>query len=138
MGLGMDGNQEAVLSTWTTTMKRFCALMCVGLVMVFATVLLTTPPLATASGSYSGRPPKPPEHIDAAKYELGKNLFNGKTTPSATGASKAEQAKRLGGLQEKLPKRVQQTVNLPALAGKLAPAEQQALEYYLSVRYKVK
>ena len=90
------------------------------------------------SGTYAGRPPRPPENIDAPKYELGKNLFVGTVLPKSGTADKAGQEARLKRLQDKLPRKVQPTVNLPALAGKLTPEQLAGVEYYLAVRFKVK
>ena len=58
-------------------MKRFSALVCLALMVA------ATPVALLGSGSYAGRPPKPPDHIDAAKYELGKNLITGRITPTS-------------------------------------------------------
>lgn len=90
------------------------------------------------SGTYAGRPPRPPENIDSGKYELGKNLFMGTVLPKAGSGDKASQESRLKRLQDKLPRKVQPTVNLPALAGKLTPEQLAGVEYYLAVRFKVK
>jgi hypothetical protein len=101
-------------------------------------MLAVVPVLTFGSGSYAGRPPKPPEHIDSAKYELGKNLITGRLTPSSQSADRKAQSARLKELQDQLSKRVQATVNLPALSGKLSPEQLDGLEYYLLIRYKVK
>ncbi len=113
-------------------MKQLCLRMCliVG--------LGAAPMPAFASGSYTGRPPKPPEHIDASRYELGKNLVLGNLAPSGSAPDAAKQSARLKELQGRLPRKIQSTVNLAALGGKLSADQQGALEYYLSVRYKVK
>lgn len=113
-------------------MKRFSALVCLALMVA------ATPVALLGSGSYAGRPPKPPDHIDAAKYELGKNLITGRITPTSQATNRSSQALRFKELQEKLPKRVQSSVNLAALSGKLSPEHQEGLEYYLLIRYKVK
>ena len=113
-------------------MKQLCLRMCL------IVALSAAPIAARASGSYSGRPPKPPEHVDAAKYELGKNLFAGTLPATSKAPDAAKQEARLKELQSRLPKRVQSGSNLLALAGKLSAPQQEALEYYVSVRYKVK
>jgi hypothetical protein len=100
--------------------------------------LAAAPLLAPGSGSYTGRPPKPPEHLDAARYELGKNLCLGRLIPTSGSADRAAQESRLKELQGKLPRRAQPTLNLPALAGKLSAEQLAGLEYYLFIRYKVK
>ena len=38
--------------------------------------------LALASGSYTGRPPRPPASIDRGMYELGKKVFAGEFAPA--------------------------------------------------------
>lgn len=96
------------------------------------------PEAVWASGSYTARIPKPPEHVDGAKYELGKNLVLGKAAPSGAAANAAVQRTRLQTLQSKLPKKVQAGTDLTALAGKLSTKEEDALQYYIQVRYKVK
>lgn len=113
-------------------MKRFLTLLWCALVLsMWSGAVL-------GSGTYAGRPPKPPDNIDAAKYELGKNLFMGKLLPKAGAGDKPTQETRLKGLQNRLPKKVQPTVNLPALAGKLTPEQMAGVEYYLAIRFKVK
>jgi hypothetical protein len=74
--------------------------------------------------------------VDA--YHRGKQIFTGGMTLSdVPSVSVLDQAARLTALQGKLPQQVQQTVALPALAGKLRPENLQALEYYLAIRYKI-
>jgi hypothetical protein len=103
--------------------------------------LLFAPLVASASGSYSARPPRPPtpSTIDADKYNLGKHIFSGQAElGQATADKTVQQSPRLKELQNKLPKAAQKNADLPGLAGKLSPAQLSALEYYLEVRYKVK
>ena len=95
---------------------------------------------AFGSGSYGGRPPKPPTSaVDSGQYNLGKDIYSGKANLGQASATTAtSQSARLKDLQAKLPKSAQKTVNLPELAGKLDAAQLSALEYYLEVRYQVK
>jgi len=108
--------------------------------LILPSVCLVSSSGLWASGSYTPRPPQPPAHVieDSGKYELGKAIFLGKAAfqASANVESEAQRA-RLADLQEKLPARVRKTVDLPSLAGRLAPAQLLALEYFLKVRYKV-
>jgi hypothetical protein len=113
-------------------MKRFLA------VLGCLVALFVMPGSVLGSGTYAGRPPKPPDNIDAAQYELGKNLFMGTVLPKAGVGDKPAQEARLKRLQDRLPRKVQPTVNLPALAGKLTPQQLAGVEYYLAVRFKVK
>jgi hypothetical protein len=104
-------------------------------------------PLALeGSGSYSSRPPRPPALIqmtkdaDKEKYELGKRIYSGKARLSgqpATDAAKTQQA-RLRTLQARLPASAQKKTNLTTLAGRLTPAEMDALEYYVNKRFPIK
>jgi hypothetical protein len=94
---------------------------------------------ALASGSYPGRPPQPPSKVDAAKYNLGKQIYTGKAALGAPSANlAAQQSPRLTELQGKLPTSAQNDVKLPELAGKLNATQMEALEHYLYVRFKVK
>lgn len=108
--------------------------------------LAVAPSLLMASGSYSARPPRPPTLIerskdaDKEKYELGKHIYSGKARlsgqPNAE-AAKAQEA-RLKALQTRLPESARKNTSLPALAGRLTPAEIDALEYYVNKRFAIK
>lgn len=106
-------------------------LLCI-LMLFFATC-------AFASGSYSGRTPRPPGS-DASQYELGKAIYLGRVATGArvAGAStRAQQQEKLARWQGQLP----HTATPPALqdlAGRLTPPQLDALEYDLRVRYKMK
>lgn len=107
------------------------------LVLLFAVFAL--PLSAVSSGSYSGRPPIPNVSVDTDKYHLGKKLFAGKVALGEASAALLDQQKpRLQELQKKLPENVQESVTLPAMAGKLNAQQMEALDYYISVRYKIK
>jgi hypothetical protein len=94
--------------------------------------------VAHASGGYSGVF-TPPAVVDRAKFELGKQIYSG----SATLASEtdpetlAAQQPILARWQENLPKSQKKKVDLPALAGRLSPAQLQALSHFLEVRFRV-
>lgn len=109
--------------------KRFLPLL-------LGCLLLVLPLRALASGSYPGRPPQPPPTIDAAKYHVGKQIFTGQAaSDQSLPTAVAPQQARLQELQAALPSKAQQTVNLPALAGKLSTDRLEALEYYLASNY---
>ncbi|MDX1984953.1 MAG: hypothetical protein SFV51_32070 [Bryobacteraceae bacterium] len=99
-----------------------------------------------ASGSYSTRPPRPPEAViqNSRRYELGKTIFAGKLElrSPAPGAERGQtervQAERLKELQSRLPTAKRLSVDLPAFAGKLTPDQMAALAYFLEIRYKIK
>lgn len=99
-----------------------------------------------ASGSYSTRPPRPPDAViqNSRRYELGKAIFAGKLElkSAAPGAERGQaervQAERLRELQTRLPSSKRSSVDLPAFAGKLTPDQMAALEYFLEIRYKLK
>jgi len=108
--------------------------------LILPSVCLVSSSGLWASGSYTPRPPQPPAHVieDSGKYELGKAIFLGKAVfQTPANLENLAQRARLADLQEKLPARVRKTVDLPSLAGKLAPVQLAALEYFLKVRYKV-
>lgn len=82
---------------------------------------------AFASGSYSGRPPKPPAvggemKMDRAKYGLGQKIYEGRATLTGGGSAEA-QRERLKMAQAKLPADAMKIKDLPALAGKLSAGE---------------
>lgn len=92
-----------------------------------------------ASGSYSSRPPQPPDAViqNSRRYELGKAIFAGKLDLKDR-APQAAQLERLKDLQGRLPASKRASADLPALAGKLSPDQMTALEYFLEIRYKIK
>lgn len=120
------------------TMQKYVYCWRPRLLLLAASTLLL--PAARASGTYPGRPPQPPANIveTAQQYELGKAVFGGKAALTNQAASeKSTQLARLTALQNKLPAAAKKTVSLPDLAGKLSKAQMNALEYFLSVRYKI-
>jgi hypothetical protein len=104
--------------------------------LFLALLLCALPSSALASGSYSGRPPRPPESESRTLYLIGKNIFNGKTRLDSSGNS-AEYHGELIELQKKLPSRAGAKVDLPKFSGMLSARQFMGLKHYLSVRYKV-
>ncbi len=101
-------------------------------------LILVWPLTALGSGSYSHKLSRASSAINAAKYHRGKQIFTGQArydNGSSTPASQHEA--RLKELQALLPQEAQGSVNLPQLAGKLRADHLEALEYYLSVRYRI-
>jgi len=114
-------------------MKQLRQLLTLGLVAA----CLALPVTASASGSYTARPPQPGvagKSLDRAKYSLGQKLFTGKVQPSAQ-ADAATQTERLKRLQGLLPEKTAAKKDLPALAGKLTGEQLDALDYYVTKRY---
>ena len=111
--------------------------------ILFLLLCCALPLGARASGSYTARPPRPPTPkesatLDNEKYALGKKIFTGKAKLKAeTDAPAAQQETKLKELAGKLPKSVKEADKLPGLAGKLSARDLEALEYYLTQRYKL-
>ncbi len=101
-------------------------------------VSLTAP--ALASGSYSGRAPKPPTHsadpakMDREKYGLGQKVYDGRVMTNNGGQAEA-QLPRLKAAQMKLSADAAKTKNLSTLAGKLSAPQLEALEYFVEQRF---
>jgi hypothetical protein len=98
------------------------------------------PSVLQASGSYTSSAPRPTGAIDQARYNLGKQIYSGKMQlPAQSSAAELEQQQRerLGSLQLRLPEKVQKKVQLTHFAGRLDPEQLEALEYFLSIRYKL-
>jgi hypothetical protein len=111
------------------------------LVIALLGVTLTAP--ALASGSYSGRPPKPPANsadtakMDREKYGLGQKVYDGSVI-TANGGNAEAQRPRLEAAQMKLPANAAKAKNLSALAGKLSAPQLEALEYFVEQRFGAK
>ncbi len=108
-------------------------------------LVLLSPVLLQASGSYNARPPRPPtitesrKASDKDKYELGKKIYSGKARLSTqSSVSATQQETRLRALQNRLPESEKKNTNLPALAGKLTAEQLDALEYYVDKRFPLK
>jgi hypothetical protein len=101
-------------------------------------------PLARASGSY---PPNPPRlggaalsRIDAVAYNLGKNIFLGRISLSASapvGADPVANRARLDATQALLPERVRSQIDRPAFAERLRTEQVDALLYYVGIRFRI-
>jgi hypothetical protein len=100
---------------------------------------------AFASGSYSGRPPKPPAKsgdgmamkMDREKYALGQKVYEGSAMTPGGGNADVQMA-RLKAAQMMLPADAMKMKDLPALAGKLSAAQLEALEYFVAQRFGMK
>lgn len=76
--------------------------------------------------------------VDSKKYDHGKAIFRGQTTlPEPSEERLPHQTKRLRALQDQLPARVRETVDLTKLAGRLSPEQMESLEYFLEFRYDI-
>ena len=101
-------------------------------------LILVWPLTALGSGSYSYRPSRALGAIDSAKYHRGKQIFTSQVRHDKGSPPPAlQQEGRLAELQALLPQQVQGSVNLLQLAGKLSADHLEALEYYLSIRYRI-
>jgi hypothetical protein len=111
------------------------------LVLLAAALAAAPAATAVASGSYPGRPPKPPAggamKMDREKYGLGQKIYDGSAQLMGGGDASA-QAPRLKAAQALLPADAMKMKNLPALAGKLSAAELDALEYFVRERFAMK
>ena len=107
-------------------------------VLLAALLAAATTVPAFASGSYPGRPPKPPAggamKMDREKYGLGQKIYDGSAKLMGGGDAGAQTA-RLQAAQALLPADAMKAKNLPALAGKLSAAELEALEYFVKERF---
>jgi hypothetical protein len=98
------------------------------------------PGAVLASGSYTARPPRPPvrtdggERLDSARYELGKRVYNKKST-LGTVSGQTGQDERLRAIESRLPEKEQKKANLTSLAGKLTAEQLDALDYYVTHRF---
>ena len=92
-----------------------------------------------ASGSYPGKPGKPPRTPDVNRYQLGKAIFTGKKKlAAADDARKEAQSATIAKIESKLPAKVKRKYSVTGFAGKLSDKEMGALIYYLGVRYRIK
>ena len=116
-------------------MRKTSALLCAALVAA------TTVAPALASGSYSGRAPRPPAgggmKMNQEKYGLGQKVYEGGVMTPGGGNADAQMA-RLNALQAMLPADAMKMKNLPSLAGKLSAAQLDALEYFVAQRFGMK
>ena len=112
-------------------MSRTLCVVVLGLILVW-------PLAALGSGSYSHKLSRASSAINAAKYHRGKQIFTGQVRlDNGSPTSAPQQGERLAELQALIPQPAQSAVNLPQLAGKLSADHLEALEYYLSIRYRI-
>lgn len=118
-------------------MKQFGSLITLTLTLTIGS--FATVDSALASGGYTSRMavphPSNQSHapVDREKYSLGQAVFAGKAK-GGEGDATTQKAK-LTALQSLLPAKVAKGKDLPALAGKLSPAQLDALDYFLNQRY---
>jgi hypothetical protein len=110
--------------------------------LAFTASLLLLAPEGFASGSSINRLPTPGATavaggLDREKFTLGQKVFTGGVRPSGH-ESAAAQGERLRALQARLPGDIAEKINLPQLAGRLQPAQLEALEYFVTQRYPAK
>jgi hypothetical protein len=74
------------------------------------------------------------ERLDSAKYDLGKRVYNRKST-LGTVSGPTGQEERLRAIEARLPEKEQKKANLAALAGKLSAEQLDALDYYVTHRF---
>lgn len=119
-----------------------------------------------ASGTYTGRSANRPALTDPDKYERGKRLFSGEVSPAASLDERSKQLAdkslaevlqvevvaedapayasldlqrtALDALREKLPKSARKRMKLKSGDGRLTVGEDEALRYYVKIRYRVK
>jgi len=115
-------------------MTRRAAVRAIG--VATGVLLMSLATNAIASGTYSGRPPRPPSSVDRATYELGKHVFAGEIETSHEAGP--AQVGQLEELKEKLPARARAREGFTELAGRLSDEQVEALRYYLQKRYKVR
>ncbi len=113
-------------------------------ILLFTALLATATTVpALASGSYSGRPPKPPAQsggemkMDREKYGLGQKIYEGDAHLMGGGEADAQMT-RLKMVQAQLPSDAAKMKDLVSLAGKLSAQELDALEYFVKQRFAMK
>ena len=107
------------------------------LIQLFIYLLLTSS--LCASGSYPGKPGKPPKTPDVNRYQMGKAIFTGKKKLTKVDDSKKNaQTALLEKINKKLSSKVKRKYKIINLAGKMDDKQMDSLLYYLSVRYKIK
>ncbi len=95
-----------------------------------------------ASGSYVGRPPKPPKQglemqINQQKWELGKQVYNNESVRLGGGDVEVQRP-RLQAVQAMLPPDIARDKDFVSLAGAFSEAQLDALEYFVKRRFPVK
>lgn len=117
-------------------MNRIGTLLSLSLTLTLTQ--LATINSAYASGGYSSRmavphPTTSQGQVDREKYNLGQRVFAGKINSGQGDA--ATQKVKLTALQSLLPAKLAKEKDLSTLAGKLSPAQLDALDYFLNQRY---
>lgn len=106
-------------------------------IAILVTVLHAS--LAAASGSYVRNASHRAGLDDYPKYELGKNVTQGRVALPDPEAERLEpQQEVLAELTRQLPPSARNRLDLPALAGRLDASQLDAVRYYLKVRYRVR
>ena len=97
---------------------------------------------ALASGSSPTRPPRPPRafapaasEMDSTRYGLGKSVFSGKAKRVSNPSAAKKQKARLTQLASASG---EDGASLPALAGQLSNEQMDALDYYVSKRFRTR
>lgn len=94
---------------------------------------------AAASGSYVRAASHRAGLDDYPKYELGRNVSNGRIELPEPAAEMLEfQAPILDDLHQQLPRSARGRLDLAMLAGRLSPEQLDAVRYYLKIRYRVR
>lgn len=95
---------------------------------------------AQASGTYRPKTAPPARgSVDAQRYLSGKEIYTGKQVlPTPDRTTEADQKGRLQALAQRLPKQAKPETPLESLAGRLTEEQLDALQYYLSIRFKLK
>ena len=98
---------------------------------------------ALASGTYPPAPPKLGEEvtrsIDPETYNLGKSIYVGRAQlqgASLTRAQVEETQRKLEEVVALIPARARAKMDIPELARQMSPLEEEALLYYLQLRFR--
>lgn len=105
--------------------------------IILISSILVMMSILPASGSYTSKPARP-NQIEYAKYHLGKQIFSGKYQPKASSpGDQAAQQAVLETLERQLPESARRKSAITQLAGRLNQEELEALDYYLTSRYRL-
>lgn len=109
------------------------------LLSIFTLILVTAMPLTVfSSGSYGGKAITPGKKIDRAQYTLGKSVFKGKATFEEQSQDQAQkQEALLADLEKAIFEKTKRKVALKHLAGKISQKQYEALQYYISIRFRI-
>ena len=99
---------------------------------------ITLPITVFGSGSYAGKSITPGKKIDRTQYTLGKSIFKGKAQLGAQNQDKIQQQEALlTALEKAVFQKTKRQVSLKHLAGKLSQEQYEALQYYISIRFRI-